>query len=444
MGWKSYGDESGKVIALIAPSDGDAGIEGQEMIKHRINLLVEKGFCVMVPEYEDGNLVVETSVEGRAQSRVAGQKVSPAVSADAGANQIIEAIENGWNIMPYMGGDNFQDKLPLIVQYFEANPDKKNPDVQIFGMSNSTYATILSSRGICSFTSTPFTSVFVNALTDPNFVDSANELERVMKGGDYAVASKVIHDPENKLKDLTQTFHYPLNVGNIFGEIGKEEIIKLQIPPNQSWSISVEGFLQSQGSSRKTVNYSLALGKFLELHKDHLPSFIEIGNLATRFDGTGGYTKLLHNEETGEILINDYNVDKVYEHYVKAIKEAGKNKSEGKPYSLPILPIDMDGIDVVNISKDDVRHILKSQNEIQKQVMNEIKAVTEKYGVPLTQNTRNGHCLNMSVVGGGDAKVEVNEGKMVKSFKNHSLEKPSSNVGHASLSKESNSTTLYI
>jgi hypothetical protein len=338
MGWKLYGDEGAKIIALIAPSNGIAGVAGQERIKSRIDLLVEKGFRVMVPEYDDGNLVFEANVAGRVESLVAGQTVSPAVSPDVGARQIIEAIENGWNIMPYMGGDRFQDKIPLIVQYFEENPDKKNPDVQIFGMSNSTYATILSSRGICSFTSTPFTSFFVNAKIDSNFVESANKLESVMKGESYAVESSVIQDPENKLTDLTQTFHYPLNSGNIVWENKKEERIgkkfqdsentktieeiraeenlkSLQIPPDKSWSISVEGFLQ--GFDRKKLNYSGNLKEFLKLHAGHLPSFVEVGNLVTRFDGTGGYANLLHDEGTGEIMIDRYNVNKVYGNYKK-------------------------------------------------------------------------------------------------------------------------------
>jgi predicted ATP-dependent protease len=114
------------------------------------------------------------------------------------------------------------------------------------------------------------------------------------------------------------------------------------------------------------------------------------------------------------------------------VKEAEKNKSEGKPYSFPIAE---NGIDVMNISKDDVIDMLNSQNIIQAQIMDEIKRVVAEYRVPLTQNTRNGHCLNMSIVGGGNAKVAVNEGKMVMSFE-RSLQKPSSDVSNASMARE--------
>jgi hypothetical protein len=93
--------------------------------------------------------------------------------------------------------------------------------------------------------------------------------------------------------------------------IEEEKLRSLQIPENQTWSISIEGFLQSS-ARQSIVGYGNCLHEFLQQHQDHLPAFIEIGNIATRLDGKNGYENLLHDEVTGQISVNDYNVDKVY------------------------------------------------------------------------------------------------------------------------------------
>lgn len=442
--WKFYPEnKQGTVIALVAPSNGVGGEDRQNAIKLRIDLLVSKGFCVMVPEYKDGALAFETEVENRITSQVVGNTICPATSPKSGSEQIIEAIENGWNIMPYMGGDSFQAKIPLIVEHFEKHPERKNPNVKIFGMSNTTYATILASNGICSFTSTPFTRFFVEAQSDPYFVENATKLEQAMKGERFSSESTIIQDPENKLSGLRETFHYPLNTGNVDWEnVREKRIIKrfenaentktieeireeeerrsLKIEPSKAWSISMEGFLQR--FDHEKINSAKILKDFLKLHEQHLPSFIEIGNLVTRYDGAEGYANLVHDNETGQILVNEYNIDKVYNNYKNALVKAEEARLEGRKYKLPIIPL---GIDISTITKDSVREILTAQNALQEEIMNEIKADVGK--VPLTQNTQNGHCLNMGVVEGGESQILVHDGKMTRSAK-RALENPSATV----------------
>jgi hypothetical protein len=211
----------------------------------------------------------------------------------------------------------------------------------MFGVSNSTYATILASRGICGFISTPFISVFDRAKSDPeHFSSQAQELEKLLKGQTTKAYSRsIIYNPDNKLSDVESTFHYPLNFGNITWKIeraqrvrkalqdpsnlrteeeitSEENLRSLQIPKHQVWSISIEGFLQ-RPASQLIVGYGNCLHEFLQQHQDHLPAFIEIGNIATRLDGKNGYENLLHDEVTGQIVVgddieSDYNVNKVY------------------------------------------------------------------------------------------------------------------------------------
>jgi hypothetical protein len=104
--------------AFVAPSNGISENEGQGLIKQRIDSLVEKELCVKVPQYKDGLLAVESEVIGRKTSNRMGTTISPATSNESGASQIIDCIANGWNIMPWMGGDNFENKIPITRTFF--------------------------------------------------------------------------------------------------------------------------------------------------------------------------------------------------------------------------------------------------------------------------------------------------------------------------------------
>ncbi|MBU6339751.1 MAG: hypothetical protein KGQ36_07275 [Rickettsiales bacterium] len=377
--WVSYGNESNPVIALIAPSNAFADKAGQKIINVRINKLVEKGFCVKVPKFNDGSLLVEPEFEGRKKSERLMDSVSPAVSKEVGASQIIDCISKGWNIMPFMGGDGFEEKIPLLIDYYSRNPQEKNSAVKFFGMSNSTYATALMSHGICSFVSTPFTNIFLRSdpaseLFDEKLILPAEGLEKTLKGQRVEDFSrKIICDSTKKLDSIKTTFHYPLNSGNISQEVRGNKL--LHIPSDQIWSISVEGFIQRPGN-KELIEYAGLLDKFLEQHRDNLPAFIEIGNLATRLDGQNGYSNLLHDKETGLISIESYNIKKLL--------------SQRK-----------------DLNSETVVEMLKWQNSILEKIIKEVSEVASKHGVALIQNTRNGHCANMDIVQGGLIKVRT-------------------------------------
>lgn len=175
--WESYGNESNPVIALLAPSDALS----QEIIEGRKDRLVRMGFCVKMPKFDETEgLLVEPNIF-RKKSRIDGG-VSPAVSKEVGANQIIESINKGWNIVALMGGESFKDKIPLILDHFEHNTRNDSiPRVKIFGMSDTTYANILASHGICDFVSTPFTNIFYRSETDDVLKNQADNLEKALK-----------------------------------------------------------------------------------------------------------------------------------------------------------------------------------------------------------------------------------------------------------------------
>ncbi|MBU6141457.1 MAG: hypothetical protein KGP29_07910 [Proteobacteria bacterium] len=370
--WESFGDESHPAIALVATSNCFAD---QEIIELRKTKLIEKGFCVKIARFDDGLLMVEAEVAGRKKSDRLGDSISPAVSAEVGAQQIIDCINLGWNIMPFMGGESLKDKIPLIVDHFSSKPQDKKPSVTIFGMSDVTYATVLASHGICSFTSTPFTNIFLRS--DEHLAAAAERLEKLMKGEEVEdFPRRIICDPSNKLADLNRTFHYPLNIGNIAHEVEGRRL--LQIPSDQKWSISVEGFLQRPGNVA-LVNYHWLLTEFIKQHSDNPPAFIELGNIATRLDGSNGYTNLLHDEESGRILINPYNIDKIL---------AKKGRSDLEAIKATV-------------------ETLESQNLLIDRLIEDLSKVAAEHGIPLIQNTRNGHCANMDIVRGGSINVRA-------------------------------------
>lgn len=382
--WKTFGDKTNPVIALIAPSNAPSGEAGQRLISARIKKLTEIGLCVKAPVFSDENgneiLLIESEVEGRANSQRIEGTMSPAVSPKAGADIIIQCVNNRWNMMPIMGGDSFIQKIPLIIEAFESSPEKKDPSVKFFGLSDATHASILASHGICSFISTPFTSIFTR---NEGFLDEAKEnLSKALRGEEVTSSARlIISNPSDKLAEVKESFHLPLNIGTIANEAYEKKF--LEIPESEKWSFSVEGFIQRQDGSRN-LNYRRIIEKFLDQYPQNPPQFIELGNIATREDGSNGYASLLHDETNGRILISDYNIDKIL---------AKKGRS------------DLDSISSV------VRN-LEEQNDLIDNLISDLKEMSIARKIPLLHNTRNGHCSNMDVVLGGQIEIQIENDKV--------------------------------
>jgi hypothetical protein len=441
--WDAFGDSKNPTIALIAPSNGLSGEAGQKVIRDRIEKLVARGFCVKVPRYEDGQIVVQSDVVGRKQSNRLGKTITPAVDAKTGVNQIIDCVRYGWNMMPLMGGDNFEAKIPLIVQYFQEHPDQKRPAVKIFGLSNSTYATILASYGICSFISTPFTSIF----SKETLQNQATQLELVMKDKDAEEYPRaILQDTSQKLGQIARTYHYPLNFGNIITEVEKsqkgDESLSLHIKDGQEWSLGFEGFLQRPGNIFP-VNYPFFLDQFLQKHQENLPKFIEIGNIATRLDGLNGYAVLEH-DSFGQIIVDEGNIEKILPNksQLKAdIVKISQKKTEleSKESRTPFEQKTLEILSLIppeiftksqgdqDFDADDIRKILEAQNAAIVMVVDGVKQVVEQYDIPLILNTKNGHCANMSVVNGGLNSVKVVGDEVVMKMENSANKFPLKN-----------------
>ncbi|MES2677995.1 MAG: hypothetical protein V4612_06790 [Pseudomonadota bacterium] len=407
--WETTGDESNPIVAFIAPSN----LLPQWIIKKRIESLVDQDFCVKYPKYDQHLLAPETLPERpkSGQERFGDGVQSPAVSAQDGARQFIECVENGWNIMPLMGGNNFEQKISLISQYFQQHPDKKNPQVKCFGFSNSTFAAFLQAEGICRFVATPFTSAIARFDEgNEKYQEPAEELIKIMKGQDAQLVSYPRPILFDQHQEITQTNHYILNVGPICCDIGDSEYkdlnLELNIPQEQEWSFAFEGFVEVSNGSR-LLNYRWLIKEFLSKHQENLPQFIEIGNISTRLDGKDGYQNLFHDID-GLIELSDDNISAILSSeqqlrkYIKAILQIQETKN------IPIekrTKFPQSVLDKVNqgaaLDAQDVKEIIEQENQLIKKVREEIIEVAQGCGIGVILNNRYGHTANMSVVNGG-------------------------------------------
>lgn len=412
--WQTAGNPSNPIIAFLAPSS----TVKEEVIKRRIDRLVDLGFCVKFPEYANGNIVAETYNKG-----------AIAVDGQTGAQQIIEAIKNGWDIMPLMGGKGFEVKTPHIVEYFKHHPEHKNKNVRFYGFSNATNASILESHDICSYISTPFipgkTSKPIHE--DLKYVFQNDEVKKYGRN--------IIYNPENKLADVSKTKHYALNSGVAFDLIEKNNIDLLKVKPGEKWSLGIEGPLQRFARQDRQINYKYVFDKFLAHHQARgtLPQYIEMGAITpnisrNRFE----HVRLFHDLETGEVLENSENIKRIVdnkESFQKHLKDVYRNftnapddkkakmlKGETKVAFFPQLQnlvAKYGSLDNLSLDADDAKLIIAGQNWLMQNQKNRIAEIAKKYNVPLVQNGRFGHHANFGVVNAGDNYVNLKGNKLV-------------------------------
>ncbi|MCE3255249.1 MAG: hypothetical protein K0R25_743 [Rickettsiaceae bacterium] len=451
-------EEKKPVFALIAPAGGFYGSLGQQKIKERLELLTSLGFEVKIPVFsldENGEditslqekinfdvaeqrsafgqmqVVIEPNVQGREEPEF--PILAPfANSPQTGANLIIDCIKNGWNMMPLAGGNSFQDKLPYVKRYFAEHPNDKNPEVNIFGYSNITWANSLMLDGICSYYPTQLTNNFtkiadIKAKQQKNglnkgeeewlvYLESQAEKLKSVLTNPVSVREgdrKVIFNPPPTAKSLEgNAMHYPLNI-DVF--TGLESDPNLFMPnPKEKWSFAIEWMMQRGDNPSVFSNAVELLDKFLARNINHLPEFIEIGVLGTRFDGLNGLWDLIYDEK-GDMEISDANMDiilsrePIKQGFVKKLNEFlsnYKNCSDEDKKLHGVLPnflqnkldhnlnkiASVDG----NISREEVGEIFKWRNEVFQRVLAKVTEVAEKYNLPLVLNSSYGHVANMS------------------------------------------------
>ena len=422
--WISYGKTSWPKIAFISPSSGFSGRKGQIIIKSRIQALSDIEICVLVPEYQNGEIVIQPDIQ-RKKLKNFDSPVFPAVNPEIGAQQIIDAIENSWNILPLMGGLSFASKIDHILKYFEDNPGRRNPNVIFFGYSNATFAAILAAKGICRFISTPFSSIFAKKHIK-HYEFQIKQLENILRNQHVEIYPRtIISGKRSLLSKCRTTYHYPVNFGLILEQIEKNQIL-LQIPDQQSWSLGIEGFLQSR-VNLKPLNYAYFISCFLENYTSNLPKFIELGQIATRFDGNFGYEELLY-DENGHIIFDDFNIDKISSGSSKLMQDLkttnetalfikqqkSLNKQDIRNLEiLSLIPFERLLVNSDKFSKADITALIESQNAIYDKTLIEIIKMLEDLDIPLIRNTKNGHCVNMSVVNGGLNEVRIEGDKLL-------------------------------
>lgn len=418
--WKTAGNPLNPVIALIATSSG----LGQDDVKNKIDTLVRAGFCVKYVRYPDENLINQHN-DGNKMTR-------EAIDPEIGAKQIIDCIENGWNMMPTMGGWSFKNKIPLIVDYFKKNPDRKNIAVKIFGFSDNTFATILQSNGICQFICS--TALYCLVRQSPErlteleikkYQEAANELKDLLKTGKVtSEPRKILFNFHNKLNSLKEFEFYPMHCGSPFHSLtidekdeqyGLRHLDNSLFEPSRKYAIALEGFIQRPNTLiTHNENADQLLGKFLAQKQQLgklLPEFIEINLFTTRLDGDMGYNYLVYDKDSGLIERSDFNIEKLFKNQAKikaTLLEIFENQNSS---SNTYTRVDPELLDKVKISEDlnreDIVKLIDSENQQIGILQEKILLVSQEYNIPVIQNFRFGHSLNMSTVGGGRNRGSV-------------------------------------
>lgn len=441
-----------KDIALLATS---SCFSDQEILQERINILVERGYRIYFAEYDDSNILAEKEVEGR-KSGMLGS-LSPAVSGELGARQIIEAIEMNVDIMPFMGGQSFAQKLAPVIDYFKENPCENH--IKIYGYSDATFATTLQShlRNNVEFISSPFTGTFyfgTDAYQQKAGISDAEKLihaqeaalldDLLKKGAVPQYPHKIISGVE-QLESLQgeRITLYALHHENYWkmlitegGELGKKKSeVSLNIQDDDVYALTTEGFIQWPSSF---IGYDAPNVEFMEVFLRNLqnagkpmPKFIDMGLFSTRLDGRAGYLSLFH-DENGLIAVDGHmgelNVDKLIQHQeevraslLKADNDVEKvgmvNNLHDYVTSCPKTRIPESLLlKVANsqeFTREDMLYFLGLENEKIKEIQTGLIHLAETFNIAVTTNSHNGHCLNMSVVGGGENVIQVNDGTLV-------------------------------
>jgi hypothetical protein len=440
--WKFFGDESKPKIAILATSNGLPYKDAQKAIENRVTALQNLGFCVVLPEYDDGSLIFDPT-SNKSSSEI-GSSHERAVEAKTGAKQIIECAENGWDIFPYMGGWGMVDKIGEVVEYFQ-NPSSAKPakPIRLFGYSDCSFGCFLQSHhpDIFRFYSTDLLSRLSSPEIkaeiagaqeyEPYYQRKVTALKELLR--DDAVKSyprKILSPSSLPLVDEKMISYYPLHTDNIYADAvnfdeklsefayGHMAVRAQKLETSKPYILGLEGFLQRPTFNKKyDTKFPEYLDQFLQQRQSlcQLPLAIEIGLFASRVDGNNGYISKLHDPETGLIAINELNVERLYANREKLTKQIREvvvaDPKEAEKLGITITEIPQSVKDKVtsrqDLEREDIITILECENKKILQIREKILKVCQKYDIPAIENNRHGHVLNMGVIGGGLVNMRV-------------------------------------
>ncbi len=410
----------------------------------RIESFVESGFCAMVPKYENGDLLVEPIDHGGAEIAAS---FSRAVSGEVGSGQIIECIEKGWDIHAFMGGWTCKDKINGVIDYFNQNPEKKpKKPIRIFGFSDACFMTILQSHlpDCVEFVACPTSSVFLKFKKEGvhdsirvEYERQKEEVELLIRDNKFPLYERGVLAGDASLLENRRVQYYAYHHDNIWAETHPDKVKMpngtdiYRLKTDGPYIISFDGFLQLP-EDRKYFNGNTPkfLRDFLEEKNKvgQLPLIVEIGLFATRMDGDNGYSDLMHCEKTGLVLVNDSNVDKIFDNKAKLrdqivkineIREGFESGTRSDGDRGDVLEKLTSVPDLVNrkvmerkdyeLTKSDIEMILEHENEKISKYIEEMVGVCRDFGVVAVSNHKYGHTANMGVIGGGEVKVNVKD-----------------------------------
>ncbi len=459
---------SKKNLAIIATSSGFIPSQTtDDWIKGRAKALKDVGCEIYVPQfiYSDGtsSLVFEKSHE-IAHGKVGGSNnstlIDRGVSAENGVKQIVECVEAGLDIFPFMGGMSFVDKTAAIIDHFNGS-DAKKPEkpVRIFNFSDVSHAAFLQSHHPDIFRFYSTTSSRDLYLDKVSAAASCREEYDEIKKRNFDNLCKIIQEdaidsyprqtlflPQRMEIDLKEVQYFPMHSDMIMADAIDFDIVRggrgnlsagenrfgkmlkpaYKLNTTKPYILGFESFLQQpSGSKEFDNNFGDYLDEFLQQRAkiSQLPVAIEMGLFETRIDGDNGYADgafRLHDENTGLIKVDSFNVDRLFVHkdkiskQIKQIIEAQSSQSSvivDRERVVTQIPESVKAKveNDIELEKADIAAILEVENQKILERQNEIRQICEKYNIALIANHRHGHSLNQGVIGGGLVNVRIDE-----------------------------------
>jgi len=451
-----------KIITIIATSGGyEPEAETNLWITKRTKCLQDLGFEVYVPKFSNGSLVFEPNIGSSSSIRLGGgNSRDRGLSAESGVSQIIDCVHNSWDIFPFMGGMGMVDKIGAVVEHFKTDHFRPENPIRIFNFSDCSYYAFLQSHhpDIFRFYSTFSSRDFYLPQVPEGFTDK-EEYAKILARNRDALANLLQADqlesysrptlylPDSKEIIARNIQYFPLHSDMIWADAIDFDIERgggalasdgktsgkghlrfghmlspaCHLNTAQPYILGFESFLQQSSIHNKYDNdFPRYLDEFLAKRAavHQLPLAIEMGLFETRLDGDNGYASYalrLHDEATGLIKIDEFNIERIFKYRAQiaiqfqAIIDAKPEENPSEHLTEIPPQVREKLLASQELDYSDIKAILVLENEKIIERQQQVKAICQRYNIPLIINNRHGHSLNNGVTGGGIIDVKISE-----------------------------------
>lgn len=456
-------EKSTKKIAILATSGGfEPSDETNYWVALRAKCLQDLLLEVYAAKFPDGSLVFEPNIASSSSVRIGGgNSRDRGLSGATGVSQIIDCATNGLDIFPFMGGMGMADKIGAVVEHFKTSDFRPENPIRIFNFSDCSYYAIFQShlsphfRFYSTFSTRELykSQVVEGAVGGKEYAEILEKQRAALKNllqndelESYARQTRFLPDEKQVVAKNVQYFPLCSDViwadaidfdiergGGALSSDGKTpgkghlrfgHMVSPACHLNtaQPYILGFESFLQQPSPTHNKYDndFPRYLEEFLVKRAAvrQLPLAIEMGLFETRLDGDNGYADgaaRLHDEVTGLIKIDEFNIERILKNRARialqfrAIIDATPEENPHEKLTQIPPQVREKLLASQELDYSDIKAILVLENEKIIERQRQVKAICQRYNIPLIINNRHGHSLNNGVTGGGIVDVLINE-----------------------------------